>query len=159
MTPPTIAKMEKEVIFDPKVSKNSANPELENTIYQPSHGSSEKKICHPDKLRATVNENVEDISDCFIEITKAHKGSRNCQPSLTRLLKPSTENGHCDGRQEFSIPKNLVEDANRYYILAFCGVVFGDVLPGMVDERDGRWEKERKRMPGGLCDREPEERD
>jgi translocation protein SEC63 len=47
--------------------------------------------------------------------------------------------GHPDGRQEFSmgiaIPKGFVEGKNRYYVLAFYGVVFGGLLPGLV----GRW--------------------
>ncbi|KAF5366562.1 hypothetical protein D9758_008999 [Tetrapyrgos nigripes] len=129
------------------LSYKVANAELENTVYDPFQilgikmGTSEKeikshfkklsKIYHPDKVRATVNETVEEISNRFVEITKAYKALTD-----ETIRRNWEQYGHPDGRQEFSmgiaIPKHLVEGANRYYVLAFYGIVFGGVLPGMV---------------------------
>ncbi|THU97929.1 hypothetical protein K435DRAFT_661913 [Dendrothele bispora CBS 962.96] len=132
------------------LSYQVANAELDNKIYDPFEilgiktGTSEKeikshfkklsKIYHPDKVKATVNETIEEISNRFVEITKAYK-------SLTdeNIRKNLEQYGHPDGRQEMSmgiaIPKGFVEGKNRIWVLVFYGLVFGGALPALV----GRW--------------------
>ncbi|KAF8554965.1 translocation protein sec63 [Imleria badia] len=126
------------------------NVESDNKVYNPyeilgvSTGATEKeikglfkklsKIYHPDKVKATVNETMEQISNRFVEITKAYK-------SLTdETIRRNYElYGHPDGRQEVSmgiaLPSWIVEGKNNIWVLGFYAVLIGGLLPGMV----GRW--------------------
>ncbi|KAK7450993.1 secretory subunit [Stygiomarasmius scandens] len=126
------------------------NAELDNKIYDPfeilgikmgstdkeikSHFKKLSKVYHPDKVKATVNETIEEISNRFVEITKAYKALTD-----ETIRKNWEQYGHPDGRQEMSmgiaIPKGFVEGKNRIWVLGFYGLVFGGALPAMV----GRW--------------------
>ncbi|KAH7904234.1 translocation protein sec63 [Hygrophoropsis aurantiaca] len=127
---------------------NTINPE--SKVYNPfeilglSTGVSEKEIkshfkklsrvYHPDKVKATVNETLEEIANRFVDITKAYK-------SLTdETIRQNWEQyGHPDGRQEISmgiaIPKWIIEGKNNIWVLGVYGIVFGGALPALV----GRW--------------------
>ncbi|KAG9317061.1 translocation protein sec63 [Chiua virens] len=124
--------------------------ESDNKVYNPyeilgiSTGASEKeikslfkklsKIYHPDKVKATVNETVEQIANRFVDITKAYK-------SLTdETIRRNYElYGHPDGRQEVSmgiaLPSWIVESKNNIWVLGLYALLIGGLLPGMV----GRW--------------------
>ncbi|KAH7888181.1 translocation protein sec63 [Phlebopus sp. FC_14] len=122
----------------------------ENKIYNPfeilgiATGATEKeikshfkklsKLYHPDKVRPTVNETVEDIANRFVGITKAYKALTD--ETIRRNLELY---GHPDGRQEMSmgiaLPSWIIEGKNNIWVLGFYGLLVGGVLPGMV----GRW--------------------
>jgi translocation protein SEC63 len=91
-------------------------------------------ISHPDKVKPSANETMEQISDRFVELTKAYK-------SLTdeTIRKNWEMYGNPDGRQEMSmgiaLPKWIVESHNNIWVLGFYGLVFGGALPALV----GRW--------------------
>ncbi|KAF8837100.1 translocation protein sec63 [Paxillus ammoniavirescens] len=126
------------------------NAESDNTTYNPfeilgiSTGVTEKeikshfkklsKLYHPDKVKPTVNETVEEIANRFVDITKAYK-------SLTdETIRRNYElYGHPDGRQEVSmgiaLPSWIIEGKNTIWVLGLYGLLIGAVLPGMV----GRW--------------------
>ncbi|EIW81991.1 translocation protein sec63 [Coniophora puteana RWD-64-598 SS2] len=124
--------------------------EIENKVYNPfeilgiSTGLTEKeirshfrklsRIYHPDKVKATVNQTIEEIEQKFVEITKAYK-------SLTdETIRRNWElYGHPDGRQEISmgiaLPAWIIESKNNIWVLGVYGIIFGGALPAMV----GRW--------------------
>ncbi|KIJ19749.1 hypothetical protein PAXINDRAFT_166003 [Paxillus involutus ATCC 200175] len=126
------------------------NAESDNKTYNPfeilgiSTGVTEKeikshfkklsKLYHPDKVKATVNDTVEEIANRFVDITKAYK-------SLTdETIRRNYElYGHPDGRQEVSmgiaLPSWIIEGNNTIWVLGLYGLLIGAVLPGMV----GRW--------------------
>ncbi|KAG6374905.1 translocation protein sec63 [Boletus reticuloceps] len=92
------------------------------------------KIYHPDKVKATVNETVDQIANRFVDITKAYKALTD------ETIRRNYETyGHPDGRQEVSmgiaLPSWIIEGKNNIWVLGFYAVVFGGLLPGMV----GRW--------------------
>ncbi|KAF8122761.1 translocation protein sec63 [Boletus edulis] len=92
------------------------------------------KIYHPDKVKATVNETVDQIASRFVDITKAYKALTD------ETIRNNYETyGHPDGRQEVSmgiaLPSWIIEGKNNIWVLGFYAVVFGGLLPGMV----GRW--------------------
>ncbi|KAH7930315.1 translocation protein sec63 [Leucogyrophana mollusca] len=127
---------------------NTSNPE--SKVYNPfeilglSTGVSEKeikshfkklsRIYHPDKVKATANETLEDIANKFVDITKAYK-------SLTdeTIRRNWEQYGHPDGRQEVSmgiaLPKWIIEGKNNIWVLGVYGILFGGALPALV----GRW--------------------
>lgn len=127
-----------------------AHAELENKVYNPfeilgiSTGATEKeikshfkklsKLYHPDKVKASINQTVEDIANHFVDITKAYK-------SLTdETIRRNWELfGHPDGRQEVSmgiaLPKWIIEGKNNIWVLGVYGILFGGALPTLV----GRW--------------------
>ncbi|KAL4078454.1 Sec63 Brl domain-containing protein [Scleroderma yunnanense] len=127
-----------------------ADAENENKVYNPfnilgiSAGSSEKeikshfkklsKIYHPDKVKATVNQTIEEIEKHFVDITKAYKALTD-----ENIRRNYELYGHPDGKQEMSmgiaIPSWIVESKNNIWVLGFYGLLVGGVLPGMV----GRW--------------------
>jgi translocation protein SEC63 len=130
---------------------NASNTESHNNrVYNPfeilgiSTGTTEKeikshfkklsKLYHPDKVKATVNETVEEIANRFVDITKAYK-------SLTdETIRRNYElYGHPDGRQEVSmgiaLPSWIIEGKNNIWVLGLYGLLIGGVLPAMV----GRW--------------------
>lgn len=47
-------------------------------------------LSHPDKVKATVNETVEDIANRFVDITKAYKSYVACH--LTAIFDSVTSN-------------------------------------------------------------------
>ncbi|KAG1753320.1 translocation protein sec63 [Suillus lakei] len=132
------------------LSFKAAHAELENKVYNPFEilnidtGATEKEIkshfkklsrlYHPDKVKATINETVEDIANRFVDITKAYK-------SLTdETIRRNWELfGHPDGRQEVSmgiaLPKWVIEGKNNIWVLGVYGILFGGALPTLV----GRW--------------------
>ncbi|KAF8890379.1 Sec63 Brl domain-containing protein [Infundibulicybe gibba] len=128
----------------------AAGAKLDNKVYNPfeilglSSGSTEKEIkshfkklsrlYHPDKVKATVNQTLEDIQNHFVDITKAYK-------SLTdeTIRENLQKYGHPDGRQELSmgiaLPKWIIEGKNNIWVLGVYGLIFGGALPALV----GRW--------------------
>lgn len=132
------------------LSFKAAHAELENKVYNPfeilkiSTGATEKEIksrfkelsrlYHPDKVKPTINETIEEIANRFVDITKAYK-------SLTdETIRRNWELfGHPDGRQEVSmgiaLPKWVIEGKNNIWVLGVYGILFGGALPTLV----GRW--------------------
>ncbi|KAG1811249.1 Sec63 Brl domain-containing protein [Suillus subaureus] len=132
------------------LSFKAAHAEVENKVYNPfeileiSTGATEKEIksrfkelsrlFHPDKVKPTINETIEDIANRFVDITKAYK-------SLTdETIRRNWELfGHPDGRQEVSmgiaLPKWVIEGKNNIWVLGVYGILFGGALPTLV----GRW--------------------
>ncbi|KAI9572465.1 translocation protein sec63 [Boletus coccyginus] len=126
------------------------NAQSDNKVYDPyeilgvSTGTTEKeikslfkklsKLYHPDKVKATVNETVDQIANRFVEITKAYK-------SLTdETIRRNYElYGHPDGRQEVSmgiaLPSWIIEGKNNIWVLGLYAVLIGGLLPSMI----GRW--------------------
>ncbi|KAG8218226.1 translocation protein sec63 [Butyriboletus roseoflavus] len=126
------------------------NTETDTKLYNPyeilgiSAGATEKevkslfrklsKIYHPDKVKATVNQTVEQIANHFVDITKAYKALTD------ETIRRNYElYGHPDGRQEVSmgiaLPSWIVEGKNNIWVLGIYAVLIGGLLPGMV----GRW--------------------
>ncbi|KAI6009717.1 translocation protein sec63 [Pisolithus marmoratus] len=127
-----------------------ANTQDENKVYNPfdilgiSTGTSEKdikshfkklsKLYHPDKVKATINQTMEEIEKRFVDITKAYKALTD-----DAIRRNYELYGHPDGRQEMSmgiaIPSWVVEGKNNIWILGIYGLLVGGVLPAMV----GKW--------------------
>ncbi|KAF7775868.1 hypothetical protein Agabi119p4_4261 [Agaricus bisporus var. burnettii] len=99
-----------------------------------SHYKKLSKQFHPDKVKPSANETAEEISDRFVQLTKAYK-------SLTdETIRKNWElYGNPDGRQEMSmgiaLPKWIVESHNNIWVLGIYGLIFGGALPALV----GRW--------------------
>ncbi|KAI6003519.1 translocation protein sec63 [Pisolithus orientalis] len=127
-----------------------ANAQDENKVYNPfdilgiAAGTSEKeikshfkklsKLYHPDKVKATLNQTIDEIEKRFVDITKAYKALTD------ETIRRNYElYGHPDGRQELSmgiaIPSWIVEGKNNVWVLGIYGILVGGVLPGMV----GKW--------------------
>lgn len=89
---------------------------------------------HPDKLKLTGNQTMEEVNAHFVNITKAYK-------SLTdeTIRKNYETYGHPDGKQDSSmgiaLPKWIVESQNNVYVIGLYGLVFGLLLPWFV----GKW--------------------
>ncbi|KAG1762805.1 translocation protein sec63 [Suillus placidus] len=120
---------------------SSAHTEVENKVYNPfeileiSTGTTEKAIkSHPDKVKATINETLEDITNRFVDFTKAYK-------SLTdETIRRNWELfRHPDGQQEVSMGiallKWVIEGKNIIWVLGVYGILFGGALLTLV----GRW--------------------
>ncbi|ESK87828.1 translocation protein sec63 [Moniliophthora roreri MCA 2997] len=127
-----------------------AGAKLDNKIYNPfeilgiktdatekeikSHFKKLSKQYHPDKVKATVNQTIEDISNRFVELTKAYKALTD-----ETIRRNWEQYGNPDGRQETSmgiaLPRWVVEAQNNIWVLGFYGLVFGGALPAVV----GRW--------------------
>ncbi|KAI6033822.1 translocation protein sec63 [Pisolithus microcarpus] len=127
-----------------------AHTQDENQVYNPfdilgiSAGTSEKeikshfkklsKLYHPDKVKATLNQTVEEIEKRFVDITKAYKALTD-----DTIRRNYELYGHPDGRQELSmgiaIPSWVVEGKNNVWVLGIYALLVGGVLPGMV----GKW--------------------
>ncbi|KAJ3745376.1 Sec63 Brl domain-containing protein [Lentinula detonsa] len=127
-----------------------ANAKMDNKLYDPfeilglsisatekeikSHYKKLSKIYHPDKVKASVNETIEQIQNRFVDITKAYK-------SLTdeTIRENLRKYGNPDGPQQTSVgialPKWIVESKNNVWVLGVYGLIFGGALPTLV----GRW--------------------
>lgn len=99
-----------------------------------SHFKKLSRMYHPDKVKASANQTLEDIQNKFVELTKAYK-------SLTddTIRDNWLKYNHPDGPQPTSygiaLPKWVVESKNNIWVLGVYGIVFGGALPALV----GRW--------------------
>jgi translocation protein SEC63 len=96
---------------------------------------------HPDKLRGASEEEVKEMEDKFVLITKAYKALTD------EVTKENYEKyGHPDGPQSTShgiaLPKFLVEGKSSPLLLAFYIVLIGGVLPYFV----GSWWNQAKKV-------------
>lgn len=91
---------------------------------------------HPDKARpdASKNETLETINDRWVEMTKAYKALTDEEIRNNYLMY-----GNPDGKQSTSIgiaiPKWVVEEGNRAFVLLFYAGLLGVFLPYTV----GKW--------------------
>ncbi|OCT49861.1 putative protein translocation complex component (Npl1) [Cladophialophora carrionii] len=91
---------------------------------------------HPDKAKpdASKNETIDDVNSRWIEMTKAYKALTDEDIRNNYLLY-----GNPDGRQSTSIgialPKWMVEEGNRWFVVAFYGILLGILLPYTL----GKW--------------------
>ncbi|KAJ9645604.1 secretory subunit [Knufia peltigerae] len=85
---------------------------------------------HPDKAKPdpAKNETLETINDRWVEMTKAYKALTD-----EEIRNNYLQYGNPDGRQSTSIgialPKWMVEEENRYFVVAFYGILLGIILP------------------------------
>ncbi|KAK5197912.1 secretory subunit [Exophiala xenobiotica] len=91
---------------------------------------------HPDKARPdpAKNETLETINDRWVEMTKAYKALTD-----EEIRNNYLQYGNPDGRQSTSIgialPKWMVEEGNRWFVVAFYGILLGIILPYTL----GKW--------------------
>lgn len=91
---------------------------------------------HPDKAKpdASKNETIESINDRWVEMSKAYKALTDEDIRNNYLMY-----GNPDGKQATSvgiaIPKWLVEEGNRAYVVLFYAALLGVFLPYTV----GKW--------------------
>ncbi|KIV82804.1 hypothetical protein PV11_04883 [Exophiala sideris] len=91
---------------------------------------------HPDKARPdpAKNETLDDVNDRWVEMTKAYKALTDEEMRNNYL-----QYGNPDGRQSTSIgialPKWMVEEGNRWFVVAVYGVLLGILLPYTL----GKW--------------------
>ena len=91
---------------------------------------------HPDKARPdpAKNETLEDVNDRWVEMTKAYKALTDDEIRNNYL-----QYGNPDGKQSTSIgialPKWMVEEGNRWIVVAFYGILLGIFLPYTL----GKW--------------------
>ena len=132
------------------VAYKVANAKIDNKVYDPfeilgiktglsekeikSHYKKLSKLYHPDKVKATVNNTIEQIQNHFVELTKAYKALTD------ETIRENLEKyGHPDGRQDVSmgiaLPQWIVEGKNNIWVLGIYGLLFGGALPALV----GRW--------------------
>jgi translocation protein SEC63 len=85
---------------------------------------------HPDKAKPdpSKNETLETVNDRWVEMTKAYKALTDEEIRNNYLMY-----GNPDGKQGTSIgialPKWMVEENNRWFVVAFYGILLGVVLP------------------------------
>jgi translocation protein SEC63 len=85
---------------------------------------------HPDKAKPDPANNItaDFINDRWVEMTKAYKALTDEEIRNNYLLY-----GNPDGKQSTSIgialPKWMVEENNRWFVVAFYGILLGVVLP------------------------------
>ncbi|KIW84977.1 hypothetical protein Z517_00365 [Fonsecaea pedrosoi CBS 271.37] len=91
---------------------------------------------HPDKAKpdASKNETMDDVNDRWVEMTKAYKALTDDEIRNNYL-----QYGNPDGKQSTSIgialPKWMVEEGNRWFVVAFYGILLGIILPYTL----GKW--------------------
>ncbi|KIV97353.1 hypothetical protein PV10_01115 [Exophiala mesophila] len=91
---------------------------------------------HPDKARPDPAQNItkEFINDRWVEMTKAYKALTD-----EEIRNNYLQYGNPDGKQSTSIgialPKWMVEEGNRWIVVAFYGVLLGIILPYTL----GKW--------------------
>ncbi|EXJ87260.1 translocation protein SEC63 [Capronia epimyces CBS 606.96] len=91
---------------------------------------------HPDKARPdpSKNETAEFINERWVELNKAYKALTDEEMRNNYLLY-----GNPDGKQSTSIgialPKWMVEEGNRWFVVAFYGFLLGILLPYTL----GKW--------------------
>ena len=89
---------------------------------------------HPDKVKLAVNQTMEDVSNYFVDLTKAYKAltDETVRENL-RLY------GNPDGKQDFKVgialPPWVIESSNNAWVLGSYALLFGGALPYLV----GRW--------------------
>lgn len=124
-----------------KVQENTFDP---YEIMGVSFSATEKQIkshykklsvkFHPDKIRLTANQTLEEVENVWVEITKAYK-------SLTDEVTRNNflEFGHPDGPQPTShgiaLPKWLVEGQGSPFLVGTYALVVGVLLPWFI----GTW--------------------
>lgn len=91
---------------------------------------------HPDKARPdpSKNETLETINERWVEMTKAYKALTDEEVRNNYL-----QYGHPDGKQSFSmgiaLPKVLISEGNRKFVLLFYAALLAVILPYLV----GNW--------------------
>lgn len=89
---------------------------------------------HPDKIRGKSEEEVAQINEKYVEITKAYKALTD-----DTIRANFEEFGHPDGRQSLSLgialPAWLVEAHNNIWVLSVYGLILGLLMPFYV----GKW--------------------
>lgn len=91
---------------------------------------------HPDKAipDASKNETAESVNDRWVEMTKAYKALTD-----EEIRNNYLQYGNPDGKQSTSIgialPKWMVEEGNRWIVVAFYGILLGIILPYTL----GKW--------------------
>lgn len=98
---------------------------------------------HPDKVKPdpAKNETLQQLSDFYVEITKAYKALTD-----EDIRRNFIEFGHPDGKQSFSIgialPKFIITDGNGKFVLMVYALMLGVLLPYLV----GTWWYGTQRM-------------
>ena len=98
---------------------------------------------HPDKVRldASINQTMEDVTNQFVEISKAYKALTD-----EEVRNNYIQYGHPDGKQSYSIgialPKYFVADGGGKYVLLAYALLLGVLLPYVV----GKWWYGTQRM-------------
>ncbi|EXJ66355.1 translocation protein SEC63 [Cladophialophora psammophila CBS 110553] len=91
---------------------------------------------HPDKAKpdASKNETMDDVNNRWVEMTKAYKALTD-----EEIRNNYLQYGNPDGKQSTSIgialPKWMVEEGNRWFVVAFYGILLGIILPYTL----GKW--------------------
>jgi translocation protein SEC63 len=91
---------------------------------------------HPDKAQPDLskNETMDDVNERWVQMTKAHQALTDEESRNNYLLY-----GNPDGKQSTSVgialPKWMVEEGNRWIVVAFYGVLLGIILPYTL----GKW--------------------
>lgn len=85
---------------------------------------------HPDKAKPDLskNETMDDVNSRWVEMTKAYKALTD-----EEIRNNYLQYGNPDGKQSTSIgialPKWMVEEGNRWIVVAFYGILLGIILP------------------------------
>lgn len=85
-------------------------------------------------MKLAVNQTIEDVSNYFVDLTKAYKAltDETVRENL-RLY------GNPDGKQDFKVgialPPWIIESSNNGWVLGSYAILFGGLLPYFV----GRW--------------------
>lgn len=89
---------------------------------------------HPDKVKLAINQTIEDVSNHFVDLTKAYKALTD--ESIRENLRLY---GNPDGKQDFKVgialPPWVIESSNNGWVLGVYAILFGGLLPYYV----GRW--------------------
>ncbi|KIW31070.1 uncharacterized protein PV07_02753 [Cladophialophora immunda] len=91
---------------------------------------------HPDKAKpdSSKNETMDDVNNRWVEMTKAYKALTD-----EEIRNNYLQYGNPDGKQSTSIgialPKWMVEEGNRWFVVAFYGILLGIILPYTL----GKW--------------------
>ncbi len=94
------------------------------------------RVYHPDKAKPDTakNETLEDVNDRWVEMTKAYKALTD-----EEIRNNYLQYGNPDGKQSTSIgialPTWMVEEGNRWFVVAFYGILLGIILPYTL----GKW--------------------
>jgi translocation protein SEC63 len=89
---------------------------------------------HPDKVKLSGNQTMEDATSHYVELGKAYKALTD-----EEVRNNFIQYGHPDGKQSFSIgialPTFIVTEGNGKYVLLVYGLLLGVLLPYIV----GKW--------------------
>jgi len=94
-------------------------------------GSGRLIASHPDKIKLSENQTMEDAEAKYVELTKAYK-SLTDEVTRENLAKYGNPDGPQQREDKIAIPTWVVEGRNNIWVLGLYGLVLGGGIPFVV---------------------------